>query len=157
MSVDSINAQKTDSSTSYIGSFTRGSLKLAQATTLAVAGVGLMIAGVGGAYLTTVKLNQFYFEEGDNAQGYGDIPGFVNLCEKTTEFMHSKTGFPEQDSKFCESIGEKPFADQEGIYGPASLATTLGLSALSYIGSLYSFLGGMSLVSRSIETFTSIL
>ncbi len=156
MTVDNVTLQQKNSTT-FLGSVAKGTFKLGQATTLAVSGVSLMVIGVGGAYLTTVKLQQFFLNEGEDAKGFEDIPGFTHACKNITKFLHVKTGYPEQDSEFCESLGSKPFAEQEGMYGPASLASVLGASSLSYLGSLYSFLGGMSLVNQSIEVFTSIL
>lgn len=150
----STNRAKTQS---ILGSATRGTFKIGQAATLAVSGVLLTVVGAVLAYGTTTKLRDFYYSEGDQARGYADVPGFTTACTKITNYSHIKLGYPEQDSKFCESLSEKPFAEQEGIYGPAALAATLGASSLSLITSLYATLGGVSLVVKSVEVFSSIL
>ncbi len=145
----------------FIGSISRGAFKIASATTLAVAGTGLMVTGIYGAYLTSIKVNGFFFAEGEAAKGFGDVPGFNKTCSWSCEKLNIQFNLPELGEEgalppFCESIGSKAF-NQQGSYGPAALATAIGTSSLSYIASLYAFLGGASLIGQSVEVFSSIL
>lgn len=142
-------------SPTILGSVARGTFKVAQALTLGFSGVLCMTGGVYLANLTTVKVNQFYFEKEDKAAGYGDIPGFANGCEWLSNFSNEKFGFPQKDSLFCKNISTKPFAKQEGLDGPASLAASLALTSSSYLLSLYLVIGGFTLIGRSFEIITS--
>ena len=162
---------------SFVGSVARGSFKLAQAGVLAVGGVGLMMAGVGGAYVTSIKIKEFYFDknyrppseqptqpptkenEGTESSytGYREFPGFITGCEWICKTSTDNIGWPVANTTFCESMADKPFAKQETSFAAAALVSSLGLSATCYLGSLYCFLAGASMVNRSVEVFTSIL
>ncbi len=137
-----------------LGSTARVTFKLAHATALAVSGVGLMMFGGYSGHLLYQQTSQFYgFAE--NASGYANIPGFNKTCTVLTDFVHRQTGYPEQNSLFCETFGSKPF-DEQGIYGPASLACSLGISMLGGIGSVYAFFGGLALIGKSFEVFLTL-
>ena len=140
-----------------VGRVARGTFRIGQSLTLLTAGVGFVIAGTASAYLTALKLQDFYYSEEGQGKGYGDVPGFMTVCTKCTNFTHIKTGFPEQNSTFCESMGEKPFSEQEGMFGPATLAASLGGSALVFITSLYTGLAGCAMIGKSWTVFNDAI
>lgn len=156
------NSNPKENQPSIIGSVARGSLKIAQAGGLAVGGVALMMIGLGGAYVTTTKIKEFYFDEHNKNdlqgyRGYREFPGFENGCKWMCSQAYTYFKWPPENSEFCKSMADKPFSQQEGAFAAASLVTSMGLSSICYLASLYSFLGGLSLMGRSIEVFTSIL
>lgn len=151
-----VSNSENQSQSSIIGSLAKGTFKLAHATTLAVSGVGLMMIGGYSSYLLYQQTNKFYWAEGDKAGGYADIPGFNKTCTALTEFIHRQTGYPEPDSPFCDTLGSKPF-DEQGIYGPAALASSLGISLLGSLAALYTFLGGVALIGKSVDVYTSAI
>lgn len=159
MSIDleSGNMLAQRESPSLVGRFAKGTFRIGQSLVLFTAGVGCVVAGTTGAYLTALKLQDFYYSEDEQGKGYGDVPGFTTLCEKATNFSHIKLGYPEQDSKFCESMAKKPFSEQEGMFGPAALAASLGGSSLVLISSLYTGLAGCALMGKSWSVFVDTI
>lgn len=180
MSILPVTQPKENEGPTIIGSLARGTFKITQATVLAVSGVGLMCLGGAGIALTLDRGYHFY----KGSEGLKDFPGFGTTCnyscshidsffgstpsssqtnqapsqEGATSSESSQSDLPETLCyQFCESLLNKPFTEQSGLFKPAALITTFGTGTLTLLGSTYAFLGGVSLIGKSFEVFTSIL
>lgn len=178
MSILPVTQPKENEGPSVLGTVARSTFKVTQAIALGVGGVALMCIGGAGIALTLDRGYQFY--KGD--EGLKDFPGFGVACHYScghidsffgsqspsnsggTEAGQTPTEEQTQGSasqticnQFCDSILNKPFSEQSGLFKPAALITTFGTGVLSLLGSTYCFLGGVALIGRSFEVFISAL
>lgn len=143
--------------TSIIGNALWGCLKIGEATVLAVTGVALIAIGAYSAHRIYKETDDFYFAQEGQGNGLNSLPNFDQSCRSISDYLHQKFSYPDKDSTFCQEIGSKPF-DQlnKEIQGAALIIPASG-AVLGSFGSLYLMLGGIALLGRSFEVYTSTI
>lgn len=156
--MNTIDNNQTSSyhSSNFIGGLFRFTGRMAYCGTQAISGVALMTIGISGLYLNYLKLHEFYFQ-GKEGKGYGNVPFFEPVCNHGTNFYSTYILKLDNPRSFCDSMGEKPFSQQEGMHNIGALAASLGGSAIAAISCVYAITGGATLIGRSFDNFLKSL